>query len=29
MSPAAVRRSLTLFEAEVRPRLRFPVLAEA
>jgi alkanesulfonate monooxygenase SsuD/methylene tetrahydromethanopterin reductase-like flavin-dependent oxidoreductase (luciferase family) len=29
MSPAAVRRSLALFEAEVRPRLRFPAWAEA
>jgi alkanesulfonate monooxygenase SsuD/methylene tetrahydromethanopterin reductase-like flavin-dependent oxidoreductase (luciferase family) len=29
MTPAAVRRSLALFEAEVRPRLRFPVMAEA
>ena len=29
MAPAAVRRSLALFEAEVRPRLRFPALVEA
>jgi alkanesulfonate monooxygenase SsuD/methylene tetrahydromethanopterin reductase-like flavin-dependent oxidoreductase (luciferase family) len=28
MQPAAVRRSLALFDAEVRPRLRFPALAE-
>ncbi|WP_284945643.1 LLM class flavin-dependent oxidoreductase [Acidisoma cladoniae] len=28
MTTAAVRRSMTLFEAEVRPRLRFPALAE-
>jgi alkanesulfonate monooxygenase SsuD/methylene tetrahydromethanopterin reductase-like flavin-dependent oxidoreductase (luciferase family) len=29
MTPAAVRRSLALFAAEVRPKLRFPALAEA
>jgi alkanesulfonate monooxygenase SsuD/methylene tetrahydromethanopterin reductase-like flavin-dependent oxidoreductase (luciferase family) len=29
MAPDAVRRSLALFQAEVRPRLRLPLLAEA
>jgi alkanesulfonate monooxygenase SsuD/methylene tetrahydromethanopterin reductase-like flavin-dependent oxidoreductase (luciferase family) len=29
MAPEAVHRSLALFAAEVRPRLRFPVLVEA
>ena len=29
MAPEAVRRSLALFAAEVRPRLRFPTLVEA
>ena len=29
MAAAAVRRSLALFETEVRPRLRFPTLVEA
>jgi hypothetical protein len=29
MAPEAVRRSLALFAAEVRSRLRFPTLVEA
>jgi alkanesulfonate monooxygenase SsuD/methylene tetrahydromethanopterin reductase-like flavin-dependent oxidoreductase (luciferase family) len=29
MSPESVRRSLTLFDAEVRPRLRLPAVAQA